>query len=77
MAETRRALHSYLTDPAFDAWHDYATEAGVSVSGLLEAIGRQLAEVAATGTDMSEHQPDLLKAARRIDAANRRRGPGH
>ncbi len=74
MAEQRRAIHAYVTDEAFEAWRHYATEAGVSVSGLIEAIGTEFAEAAAAGQDMGAYQPDLLKAARRVDAGNRRRG---
>lgn len=75
MREQRRAIHAYVTEEAFEGWHRYASEAGVTVSGLLEAIGTEFAALASAGHDMGEHQPDRLQAARRIDAANRRRGP--
>ncbi len=74
MREQRRAIHAYVTNEAFEAWHRYAREAGVSVSGLIEAIGTEFAAVGATGQDMGEHRPELIKAARRVDAGNRRRG---
>jgi len=73
MAEPRHAIHAQLSAPAYDAWQHYATEAGVSITGLLEAIGHHLAAVDATGADLGDYQPDLLQAARRIDASHRRR----
>ncbi|MEZ5141082.1 MAG: hypothetical protein R2726_00980 [Acidimicrobiales bacterium] len=74
MAEERRAIHAYLTVGGHDVWHSTAEDAGVSLSGLLEAMA----------ADFREHQPDegghprwdeVVKAARRIDAQRRRRSP--
>ena len=67
-----RAVHAYLSDDAHAAWQGVATEYGVSMSGLIEAMGADL------------QQPDderilgpqlerLVKRARRIDADRRRR----
>lgn len=64
--EPRKALHAYLSDESHDAWHDYAAEKGVSVSGLLEAIAQ-------TGTLSWKDNSEVVKAARKIDVERRRR----
>lgn len=75
MPEERRAIHAYLTVESHDVWHTVSEEAGVSLSGFLEALA----------TDMKENAPDsgghprwdsVIKAARKIDAKRRRRGAG-
>jgi hypothetical protein len=72
MSEERRAIHAYLTAESHDTWHRVAEDAGVSLSGLLEALA----------TDMAGKAPDngghprwgeVVKSARRIDAQRRRR----
>jgi hypothetical protein len=73
MSDDRRALHAYLSREAHDAWHDFAAEQGVSVSGLLEASGRNLAPVVDGSAEPVQEQLDLVDAARKIDAARRRR----
>lgn len=74
MAEERRAIHAYLTIEGHDAWHRAAEEAGVSLSGLLEALA----------ADLDAHPPadgghgrwdEVIRAARKIDAQRRRRSP--
>lgn len=73
MADERRAIHAYLTEESHNVWHELAEETGVSLSGFLEAIAR----------DMQAHPPEkgghprwdeVVKGARRIDAQRRRRG---
>jgi hypothetical protein len=73
MAEERRAIHAYLTPESHELWHRVSEDAGVSLSGFLEAMA----------TDMGANPPDtgghprwdqIVKAARRIDAQRRRRG---
>jgi hypothetical protein len=73
MSDDRRALHAYLSREAHDAWHDFAAEQGVSVSGLLEASGQNLAPVVEGNAQLRKEQQDLVEAARKIDAARRRR----
>lgn len=72
-AEPRRAIHAYLTLDAHDRWHDFAAEQGVSVSGLLEAIARDWKEQFGDEADLPDHVENLVKIARKIDAARRRR----
>jgi len=73
MAEERRAIHAYLTPESHELWHRVSEDAGVSLSGFLEALA----------TDMGANPPDagghprwdqIVKTARRIDAQRRRRG---
>ena len=75
MAEPRRAIHAYLTEEGHDVWHRVSEDAGVSLSGFLEAMAQ----------DMADHPPtkgghprwdELIRSARRIDATRRRRGRG-
>lgn len=75
MPEERRAIHAYLTVESHEVWHTVSEEAGVSLSGFLEALA----------ADMSEFPPDdgghprwkeVIKSARKIDAQRRRRGGG-
>jgi len=73
MSDDRRAIHAYLTAGSHDVWHTASEQAGVSLSGLLEAMA----------DDMAAHPPaegghprwgDVVGAARSIDAQRRRRG---
>lgn len=69
----RQALHAYLSEQAHEAWQGYAEENGVSVTGLLEALGLDLsAEVDAAG-DATDVRQSWVKQGRRIDAQRRRR----
>ncbi len=73
--QSRRALHAYLSADSHDQWHAFAADFGVSVSAVLEVLGKHL------GT--SDHPPhalvsdaridDFVADARRLDAARRRR----
>lgn len=73
MAEERLAVHAYLSDEAHEAWFQFSSENGVSVTGLLEALGLELAEELET-TEPDELRKHWVRAARRVDAARRRRG---
>ena len=73
MAAERRAIHAYLTPESHEVWHRVSEDAGVSLSGFLEAMAH----------DMGDNPPesgghprwdDIVKSARRIDAQRRRRG---
>jgi hypothetical protein len=70
-----KAIHAYLSAEGKDVWDDFSTEAGVSLTGLLEAIAQTLLkEVEKNGGDFDGLHPDWVKLARRIDASRRRRG---
>jgi len=73
MAPTRKAIHAYLSPEAHDAWHDFAAENGVSVSGLLEAIANEWAARQARGEQPLPDEERLVRTARRVDADRRRR----
>ena len=44
MADSRKAIHTFLTPDSHEAWHEFAAEHGVSVSGLIEAIALDWAD---------------------------------
>lgn len=67
-----RAVHAYLSDDAHETWQQVAGEYGVSVSGLIEALGLDLQHVA-DDQALASRLPELVKRARRIDADRRRR----
>jgi hypothetical protein len=73
MAPTRKAIHAYLSPEAHDAWHDFAAENGVSVSGLLEAIANEWTAKLARGEPVLPDEERLVRSARRVDADRRRR----
>jgi hypothetical protein len=67
MATGRRMLNAYLTEEAHDGWHEFAREHGVTVSALLEVLGRRLR--AGELPDRSS----MVAEARGIDAQRRSR----
>lgn len=69
----RQALHAYLSPEAHAAWQQFGEANGVSLTGLLEALGLELAH------ELEDIEPEDLrqvwvKTGRRIDADRRRRG---
>ncbi|MGZ4694041.1 MAG: hypothetical protein ACXWCM_03415 [Acidimicrobiales bacterium] len=73
MADPRKAIHAFLTPDSHEAWHEFAAEHGVSVSGLIEAIALDWAD-RREGDDYELAEVDALsRQARRIDAGRRRR----
>ena len=69
----RQALHAYLSSEAHSAWQTFAEDNGVSVTGLLEALGLQLVDELAADDDATEVRQDWVRDGRRIDAHRRRR----
>ncbi len=73
MADSRKAIHAFLTPDSHEAWHEFAAEHGVSVSGLIEAIALDWGD-RRDGDDYDLAEVDALsRQARRIDAGRRRR----
>ncbi len=70
---SRRALHAYVSDDAHDKWHGFAAEQGVSVSAILEALAPQLTFEEGADQPVADGLDRVVKAARKIDAARRRR----
>lgn len=68
----RRALHAYLSPAAHDTWHDFATEHGVSVSALLEALSEPLTS-GLPEVSIADVLDGAVTSARATDAARRRR----
>ena len=73
MAAERRAIHAYLTPESHEVWHRVAEDAGVSLSGFLEALAADMGD---NPPDVGGHPrwDDIVRSARRIDAQRRRRG---
>ncbi len=69
----RKAIHAYLTERSHANIHNFCGEHGVSVSGLLEALGEQLDLVSRDQVNHLDPQA-LVKRSRKIDAERRRRG---
>jgi len=67
-----RAVHAYLSDGAHATWQEAATQYGVSVSGLIEAMGADL-QRPENERVLGPQLPALVTRARRIDADRRRR----
>lgn len=74
MPEERQALHAYLSEQAHTAWQTFAEENGVSVTGLLEALGVTLSDEIDAAGDAADIRQDWVKQGRKIDAQRRRRG---
>jgi len=72
MAE-RQALHAYLSETAHWAWLTFAEENGVSVTGLLEALGLELGDEIEQAGD-ADIRLGWVRRGRKIDAERRRRG---
>ncbi len=75
MADSRKAIHAFLTPESHEAWHDFAAEHGVSVSAMIEAMAGDWSERRngdGDGYDLPEVD-ELARNARRIDAQRRRR----
>jgi hypothetical protein len=72
MAEQRQALHAYLSADAHQAWVTFSEENGVSLTGLLEALGLEM-EAELEDTESWDLRQEWVRAGRKIDAQRRRR----
>jgi hypothetical protein len=70
----RQALHAYLSQASHDAWQLFAEENGVSVTGLIEMLGLQIAADVEDAGDATEVRQDWVRQSRKVDARRRRRG---
>lgn len=70
----RKALHAYVSDAAHDQWHSFASEQGVSVSAVLEALSGELDGGRPEAREpLADRLDTVVRSARRIDAQRRRR----
>ncbi len=78
MEETgRKALHAYVSDDAHDCWHNFASDQGVSVSAILEALAPELDfDSPLAHETLGARLNSIVRAARKIDATRRRRRRG-
>ena len=65
-----KTIHAAISAQAHDRWHNYCSEQGVSVSGLLEAIGELLQNPTPKTTTAFA---TTITRGRKYDAAARRR----
>lgn len=69
------AIHAYLSLTAKTAWSMMSEHNGVSITGLMEAMGGEWAkEIKANDGEADGLHLPLVRAARKIDAQRRRRG---
>jgi hypothetical protein len=74
LAYDTEAIHAYLTPIAKEAWGVLAEANGTSLTGILEAIGRELhKEIKDNDYEADGLRPEWVKPARKIDAERRRR----
>lgn len=70
------ALHASVSDEARDGWRLFAQVHGVSVTGLLEALGLRLAFLDRPEKGLPVLWREVLAEARAIDAERRSRERG-
>ena len=73
MPEERRAIHAYLTVESHEVWHTVSEEAGISLSGFLEALAADMREFPPESGGHARWR-EIIRSARKIDAQRRRRG---
>lgn len=66
---TRRVIHANVSEAAFLAWQDFGIQHGVSVTGLIEALGT----IGPISGAKSLNVEALIREARRVDSDRRRR----
>lgn len=71
MPSDRPTLSASVDEDTLDTWHDFCAAHGVTISALVEAIGRQLDPRVRPPRFLAE----AIKAARRIQAERRDRRP--
>jgi hypothetical protein len=67
---TKKVIHANVSDDTFQSWQEFSIEHGISVTGIIEALGT--IGPLAGGRSVSADQ--LVKEARRVDSERRRRG---
>ena len=77
--DERRALNVRLSDEAMTGWENYCAEQGVTLTSMLEVVGRALARREAVTDNADYTQTEefrrILMDARRLTAESRRRRP--
>ncbi len=75
----RRALNVRLTPESVKGWEDFCAREGVTLTAILEVVGRSLAEGSAVTDDPAYRQSEafarIIAEARRLTAESRRRRP--
>ncbi|MEI7593182.1 MAG: hypothetical protein WCK41_08200 [Actinomycetes bacterium] len=69
-----RAIHVQISQEAHETWMSVTDEYGVTMAGILEAVGHDFSQPKDDRL-LGSRLPDLIERARGIDA-DRRRRPG-
>jgi hypothetical protein len=73
----RKALHAYLSDEAYETWHRFAEDRGISLGAVLTALGPALSDptemttgqkLAAVITQAEEAERETRRARRKAIA---------
>jgi hypothetical protein len=67
---TKKVIHANVSDETFEAWQEFSIDHGISVTGIIEALGTVGPLVGAKSLTADQ----LVKEARRVDSERRRRG---
>jgi hypothetical protein len=67
---SKKVIHANVSDSTFEAWQAFSIDNGISVTGVIEALGT-FGPIAG-GKSLSADQ--LVKEARKVDSERRRRG---
>lgn len=72
--QDRKAVHSQFCRPSYDALRAFTLRHGVSMTGLIDALGHRLgADVHTRTSELDPVLQGVVEAARRIDADRRAR----
>ncbi len=66
----KKVIHANVSEEAFSSWVSFSAEHGISVTGVVEALGRMGPLVSGKPVTLSQ----LVKEARTVDGERRRRG---
>lgn len=67
---TKKVIHANVSDETFESWQEFSIDHGISVTGIIEALGTVGPLVGAKSLTADQ----LVKEARRVDSERRRRG---
>lgn len=73
-----RVVHANVSEEAFQQWTEFADEHGISVTGIVEALGTYFEQynTKSGSKALTGVLEDIALSARKVDTARRRRGRG-
>lgn len=69
---SRVGMHGNVSSKARDGWRQFSAEHGVTISGVMDAIGVEIIDQTLTEGDVLD-LTYVIKNARKVDAQNRLR----